>query len=333
MKKTKKINIIYVISIIFLSIVSIAYITTQFYNNNIKLISKINNAFYNDEAEYFRVSNNNLNFYDIKSTLSDGTLLYNLLSDEQDIRGIVFKGNIDYPRLNSGRFFDENDFDGKSKLAVIGKDVDTLEIEGECFYDFNGERYKVIGVIGYDFKTRLDRTVFLSMNDKTVFSNIQYVVSAKNSDGNFKLLSNENVYGEVTLVPRSNPGILSITNTGKSVNITTTLFIIVLLFNAFVLIYFLTDKIHDEIVIMKINGISNKNIFKHFFSGFLCLIILSILIGTIISSIIACIKHYFSFSAVFKGDITLFIFFVVVICYSLFNAIEQIKNIKSGGIE
>ena len=328
-----KIRIINVISVIFLCIVSIAFITTQLYNDNIRLISKINNSFFNDESVYFRVAKDHLSFYDMKGTLSDGTLLYNFLSDEQDIRGVMFQGKIEYPRLISGSFFSESDFDGKSKKAVIGKGIETIEINGDRYYDYNGEKYKVIGIIGYNWKTRLDKTVFLSMNENIVFSNIQYVVSAKTTDDNFKLLSNEDVYGKSTVVPRTNPGILSITNTGKSIDITTTLFMLIMFFNAFILIYFLTDNLHDEIVIMKINGISNTNIFKHFLANYSFLCLISILIGTVTVSLIACIKHFFSFLPIIKSDIFLLIFFEFVVCYSIINAIQQINSIKPGGVD
>lgn len=329
----RKTNAIYIISVVFLSIVCGAYIMTQFYNSNIELISKINNAFYTDDAEYFRTSNKNLNLYDIKTTLSDGTLLYNLLSDEQDIRGVIFKGAVEYPNLIRGRFFSENDFDGHNRVAVVGKEVETREENGETVYDYQGETYKVIGILGYNWKTRLDRTVFLSLNEDIVFSNVQYVVSAKQEEDKFKLLSNETVYGEVTMVPRSNPGILTITNTGKNVTTTTIFFVFVLCFNAFVLIYFLIDRLHDEIVIMKMNGISNKETFKHFFVQMYSLVLASVLIGTVITSLIAYTQDFFSLIAVVKSDMMLLFLFGVVIFYSLKSALKQIKNIKSGGIE
>ena len=330
MQRSKKILIV---PLVVLSVTVAAFLTTQLYNNHIKLLSKINNSFYNDNAVYFYQTGENLRTSELYQRLSDGMLLYNQISSEQDVRGVLFKGNIEYPQLIRGDFFDEEVFCRSQKLAVIGCEVETIEIDGDQYYEFNGDKYRVVGIMGYDMKTRLDRTVFLSMNDDILFSNVQYIASSKDQERVMSLLGDRSLFGDVMVMPRENPGLLYVTSTGKNVDITTNMFILSLLFHSFVLMYFVVDGLRDEMVIMKMNGLSKRCIFKHFWSKFSCLAAMAVLLGTAGATVVACIRKNFSLSSVLIGDGIVFLFFQIIICYSVVNSISQIKDIKAGGLD
>lgn len=330
----KKLNFINLLSVIILLITISAISSTIMYSNKIKQLGKISNSFYNEDSIYFYQSLDEINYDDLYHSITNNMLLYNQISTSEDIRGVIFKGKIEIPNLIDGEFFSEKVFESSSsKLAVVGKLVDTVEVNGVDCYFYNNEYYKIIGTVGYSYPTKLDKMVLLSMNSELLYPKVQYIVSSNSVEQSKKFVFNEKIFGDVLLFERDNAGILYVTNTGKSPLITTISFIIILFINSFTLIYFWVEKKHDEIIIMKINGFTNRQVYKVFFNEFTILSIISTIIGIIFGSVFSFLQNFFSISSVIGSSVFLFILFELFFLITMKKEIVQTKNIKAGEIE
>ncbi len=330
----KKLNISHLLSVIILLATTIGTSVTFMYNHKINKLDKISNSFYNKQSVYFYQTNDTIDYFNIYNSMSENMLLYNQLSTSEDIRGVIFKGNIDYPDLISGNFFSEKDFSvDKSKLAVVGKSVKTENVNGKNFYVYNGNYYEVTGIIGYDFPTKLDKTVLLTINNDLLYTNVQYIIYSPSTEKSYEFVNNTNIFSEVTILERDNSGILNVTKTGMSSSITTKCFMIILLVNSFVLIYFLIDKKHDEIIVLKINGFTNHQIYKSFMCEFITMSSVSVITGTILATILSVHESCFSLISLIIISVTLFFVFDIYFLLILRKEISLIKNIKAGDIE
>lgn len=83
-------------------------------------------------------------------------------------KGIYFNGKFNYPyNLIEGRFFNIQDFENKTKVVVIGKDIINKSIveDGKRYLLRDNEKYEVIGVIGKkNYTTQYDDMILYNLN-------------------------------------------------------------------------------------------------------------------------------------------------------------------------
>lgn len=329
----RKINFLAVISVIVLSITVLAFTVTSMYKSKINEFSDVSNSFYNDGSVYFYQNSPEIDYYELNNKLIDGMLLYNQLSEQDDIRGVIFKGKIKIPKLEQGRFFDEKDFASDStQLAVVGKNIPLVELNGQKYYNYYGADYKVIGVIGYDMETKLDEAVFLSMNQSLLRTNVQYIVHSKNLDNSYNFAYDKELFGEAITYERKNTGILNVIDAGKNTDITMYLVVFVLFLNTFILIYFYIDKFYDEVLIMKINGLKNKQIFGYLVKKMSVISVFAVFIGIFLSMIFSIYEKYFSLKITIISAIEMIVFFEIIIIVVVRKLLFGIKSIRSGEI-
>ncbi len=90
--------------------------------------------------------------------------IYNQLVDEfYDIRGVMSTDSIVAGQIISGRFFDENDYKSDKKTIVVGSDFseNIYEDNGVEYFDYLGDRYEVIGIVGAGGKSRVNHMLFI----------------------------------------------------------------------------------------------------------------------------------------------------------------------------
>lgn len=244
-----------------LIILYISIAITQIYEFNCKEVEKASNILYDENSLTFTITKEDFIVNDLKKKMPDNSAIFSQMSGDINVRGICFKGYIDQPKLKEGRFFTEEDFDGKKNLAVIGSDVTAYKESGKEFIIYKNKKYYVIGIIGYRMPTKLDSTVFLSLNDQLLEQDIvEYVITGGKLQDNLDFLGNEDMLGHVTIFERHQPNLLHIISTGKAQKITVTLFAICIIFNTYMVLYFCIEKEGSKYAIKIMNGYTIRQI-------------------------------------------------------------------------
>lgn len=87
-------------------------------------------------------------------------------------------GKLSFPVV-SGRLFDSSDMDSDEFLAVVGRvaaETSCLTVDGAMYYKYEGELYRVIGIVGHEKRsTQYDALVLLNM-PHGIRGNGQYVL-------------------------------------------------------------------------------------------------------------------------------------------------------------
>ena len=104
--------------------------------------------------------------------------------------GIYFNKNIkNIPTILKGRFFKVSDFNKNKKYVVIGETFkeNTIKIHGNDYYCINGEKYKVIGIMGntkressYSYSVFYNLDGYLNSPSNKI--NLKYFIDASNSE-------------------------------------------------------------------------------------------------------------------------------------------------------
>ena len=109
--------------------------------------------------------------------------IYKRIVEEENeiIRGIYDADQvIDYtPYVKQGKFFSDQDFINRERVAVVGSDIENqlIERDGRRYYGYNQELYEVIGIF------QKNDTVL----DKTIFLNLTYLLEKENNSGVYYL--------------------------------------------------------------------------------------------------------------------------------------------------
>lgn len=300
------------------------------YNLELANIEKISNLFYDKNALFFSASNKELNFHNIYDVLPDNSVLYSQLPANEDIRGVLYKGHYDAPEIKEGRFFNQNDFKDNARLAVIGNDVSTLKENGIEYYLYNTEKYKVIGVIGYSMPTKLDRTVMLTLNNELLSKDARYIVSGTDTQTNLNFLGNEDLFGQVLLYDNIKPNLLHIVDTGNKHYITSTLFILVIIFNSFLITSFWIEKKRDEFVIKKMNGFNNYQLMIEVVKQVIVKDFISIFTGTALTAILFANRFAFKPWAILLSIIVMLIIQMFYLILLIKKNLDNINEKKLG---
>jgi hypothetical protein len=271
--------------IIIYSVLCFSIITTISYNNNINTLKKTSSLFYDKNSLFFTSSSGQIDYNELLDKLPINTLLYSQVVSNLDIRGVMLKGKIEPPQLKSGRFFTKEDYqDSNTRLAVVGSKVNTIVHNGKKFVNFGEEAYEVIGTIGYSMPTKLDMTIMLSMNENILKDdNLKFIINGKNIQENLDFLGNEEIFGQVVIYENTNENILHVIDAGKNQLAASVFFILLLIFNTILLLHFLLENKKNEIIIKKMNGFDNKDIFIDIFKELIKILICGLLAGSIIA--------------------------------------------------
>lgn len=123
-------------------------------------------AFYSKKARKFNVTEcENVDFWEsLMEELPDDLILYHqIMDDTVDIRAVYVKGNVELPQMLWGRFFQETDQFKSKPTAVVGRDLEGQLIRelGKLYFVYEGQRYEVLGVMGYPWESRVDHMVYI----------------------------------------------------------------------------------------------------------------------------------------------------------------------------
>lgn len=88
-----------------------------------------------------------------------------------------------------------------------------MEDNGEKYIELFDEKYKVIGTIGYEFKTKMDDTILVNFMSAPVISLSSYSIDGKNINSIYKVLGEETIFGEVSIYDVDQVSITNINGT------------------------------------------------------------------------------------------------------------------------
>lgn len=193
--RTRRRNILMLLCA-FLTFIMCWYFVTSISNYSVNL--KVGRGFYSKEAVHFT--------FGLDAEKIGGTLLeaihkiektdFIMISVQNDIRAVYFKGSPDLPPIVSGRFFSEEDFFQNQRLAVIGKDYQSETYKGSDNADYihvNAYEYQVIGVMGYADDSSLDSMIMVNI-DSLDINNIavgRFFVDGRNNQLVFQEIQNQ----------------------------------------------------------------------------------------------------------------------------------------------
>lgn len=259
-------------------------------------IEKLSQGYYSSNTVFFTIeSNDNLYYKKIYAELND-SILFRDLDINTDVRGVMFKGDIQKPPIIEGRFLEENDFFNNKKVAVVGKSFKESIKKGNSrqYMSLFGEEYEVIGILGANIDSRLDRMILVNLDSITQKKVGLYAIDGRrnsNIQRTFTSISNylDTINSKFDIVEREEEGIRRLLRYEKN-----NIYIFILLF----IIFFLSsmsitlswfEKNKCEISIYLLVGYGKKvvifNILKKYFllasigflSSFIILIPLSLI--------------------------------------------------------
>lgn len=306
------------------AILTFGVITTVNYNSDIKKMEKISNMFYNKNSVFFSTKKENVDFKELYKNLPEDSVLYNTLIDAQyrkDIRAIVYKGKYEIPKIESGRFFSEEDFkSGNNKIAVVGKDIKTQKDGTKEYYQFEGEDYEVIGKIGYTMPTKLDYTVMLPLSELTIHPNYEFSISSNTTEESDKFIENKTVFGDAFKFDKNNPSIIHMVNMDKNQDIISITFILIIFFNALLLAYFWLNKKEEEFIVKRMNGYQKGQILKSVIIEYATIAVEGVLMGVVLSVIFSINRFDVNILEVVASSV-----FILIFCMLYFLPVSSRK--------
>ncbi|KHL91306.1 hypothetical protein QW71_35360 [Paenibacillus sp. IHB B 3415] len=159
--------------VVFYILFSLIVIVFNYYQVKQTELNLLSRSLYNENSIFFTLKEKaaEINWSEI-DTSEDYTIFSELGSVEnngswKEILAIYFNKSTYYPPLADGRYFNDTDFYTNQNLAVIGKNIDKTELleeKGELYYPFAGRNYKVIGIMGASYSSKIDDTVFVNLD-------------------------------------------------------------------------------------------------------------------------------------------------------------------------
>lgn len=201
----------------------------------------------------------------------DDFIMYGKLqpdSDEWVVYGYYANGSVSKPHLIWGRFFQENEYREAQKLAVVGKSLlEENQIEEEHqkkYFVYQEEYYEVIGVMGYDVPTTLDRTVFLNISATN--PDYLYCIDAKDGKMITEIMETlKSVDENITIMSLAEVDVNTIVNLeGQQDDVIYLLYGIIIVFLLFLCVLYIKEK-RQEIYVALLMGVSVVHMLNRFF--------------------------------------------------------------------
>jgi hypothetical protein len=335
MKTHVNIGILNAIVISSLSILFFAILVTVAYNLSLDNLKKLSNSFYGESPFYFSIERTDVDIHAIANLLPDQSALYNELSRDPDVRGVIVKGDYSPPRLMSGHFFNKDDFEKNSKTAVVGKLVNADLVSGEhAFVSFDDELYEIIGTIGYDMPTRLDKTIFLSLVATDLKLSANYVIDCDNPQYSLDFLGHEEHFGNVVVFDKNPLSIMRVVDSENNHIVTSALFLFCIFTSGLSLTSFWLEKRTPEIRIQIMNGFSRFQAFKAILCDYCRLVAVSFVIGLSIAIAFEASNHYIHINMIsfLYSAIGMFSVFFFIISLSSYKKINQYKTLANDDV-
>ena len=156
----KKINILTAASSLIFGVI-IALIVVQY--SKYEYLSDLTNGLYKDNSVYFKV--NDINEVDkITEKLSHNEVFFGEINN--DYRAVYFNKRYSLP-MKKGRFFRKGDFKENNNYVVIGSEHESSvkQINGRNIFNYGGVDFEVIGIVGMDIASPLDKMIFFNMKN------------------------------------------------------------------------------------------------------------------------------------------------------------------------
>lgn len=227
---------------------------------------------------------------------------------EEEIIGIYNKKGFKSPSLIKGRFLDEEESFGDKKLAVIGQGLQHgIEIkDNKEWIKINGDSYKVIGVIGAEYKSRLDSMIFIplrlvneiySINGNIIVDGTEnpevFIDKVKSKlDGKVefnKIESSDITIG--TLDPSTGKSTEELINSNELNKNSITSYVYLIVFISAMLcvisisIYWY-EKMKKEIIVCNMLGFYKTEIIFRYIKKYMAVVIMGSIVGSLISIVI-----------------------------------------------
>ena len=167
MRKSNSIYLLYMLQILFIGIFIFVLLA---YNYKINENDFLANHMYSNNVSGIQLSDHQFPEqvdFEIPCIKSD-FMIYKYLAEDsiEIIRGVYGTKDIFqfYKQIETGRFFDINDYEDKSLTVVVGSEILPLTTSenDKKYYIYNQEKYEVIGVFK-NTNTDLDNSVYLNL--------------------------------------------------------------------------------------------------------------------------------------------------------------------------
>ncbi len=305
-KNDEKILIFIFIIISTFSLIISAYLTESYE------IEYLSQGYYSNNVEYFYCKNkDDFNIDNIYKNQED-IIIFKELSINNDIRGIYYKGNIEKPNMKSGRFFEKTDFDEDKHYAVIGLNFTEgiLEKDNIQYVIYDGIKYEVIGIMGYNRESKIDRACFINLDDSLCAKEGAFAIDGTSKNKVNKMLENIQNNYSINLINREKNGIDRFFKTEGFNIILIILVLCVLILTTVSVSLYWVEKRKRKIAILRLVGYNDKRIIKVIFFRYLFLEHISIFIGFLIGNIIIISQNY---------NISSIIWNILILSYVLVN--------------
>lgn len=167
------------IPFLIMSLIIVAY--THYLTDQQKL-ERISNSLYSNDSVYLNITPGkkepfNWNQFDLDKKY---TIFKEASDGDTHVRGFFSKGRTDViPPIIEGRFFQPEDFYKNKKVAVVGKAIKETE-----YFQYEGERFRIIGRMGRETPTAIDQQVLINIDafEEITRENTNYYVVDDYSD-------------------------------------------------------------------------------------------------------------------------------------------------------
>ncbi|AJH25807.1 MULTISPECIES: ABC transporter permease [Bacillus] len=280
---------------LFLSILTSIIILITYLNFNLdkKIMNKLSNNFYSDQSVHFVIKENKHTTDDFEKLFKKKIGNFNLFKEISDTKNKVFgfysNGNIDKPSMKKGRFLSEKDYFKKKLKAVVGQNVKVKKKNGVQCFVYHSKCIEVIGVMGYDFKSKIDDIVYINIDGiNNISDDISGMYVLDDISFNKEMFSHVKEKANELEISFLNAKFNNLTNklgmdNNLTVIITLLLFIFIIKHN--ILLYFWIYKKRIVIAINYVIGYSLKKIYFKSFVNFFISMTLSYIIAFFLVSL------------------------------------------------
>lgn len=269
------------INLVFMIFLNLIY----HYFQNFNEIEKSNMLYINTYAQKIYVEDSHEFVNKLKKLdIQESFIIWQKLSE--NLVGLLYWGNLDFPPIIEGRFFTSSDFYSNRRLAVIGKNLMShqLKEESASFIELFGDQYEIIGVVGHDFPSNLDNTVYFNL-DSNIFIDLFYI-DGKDSTAVRLALGHLSQLVPVKTIDDSPHGIGRLFGYSDKNYKFKIVCITISLVAIFLSIIFFANAYFSQITVQHLLGISPQRIISNLVLKLLIWLIILLLIGKLVSNML-----------------------------------------------